>query len=540
VERITTSGLVRTAVISPDGRSLAYVQSRDGRATLRLRQLATGGELAVIEPTDQFIGRPAFSPDSEYLYYVTAPLLGTSRTHPGDLYRIPVVGGTPRHIAGRVEWVAAAPDGQRLATGVVDTTGTFVPVIMDLEGVVTDTIPRSGYHFSGQLAWSPDGDRLAMAVYNNDPDDQWLRIQLVDVATRQTTLVASDWGAISWLDWLPDAAGLVVSGAHERSGWFFHLWVQDPLTGETRRLTTDTSNYLDVSATTDGRQLVSIQSSWHADLWEAPAADPMQVRRITNGLVHGNFGLAALPDGRMVGARRDFRLAIIDPRDGGEVLVGDLNSCRYPDVAPDGSLIAFSSWEEDTYAVWVQRPDGSGLRRVTPLQTGVTAPRFTPDGRSIVYRYREQDVEAIHRVPVAGGESVEVVADPAGPPAVSPDGSVVAFITDWEDPNPRQLRLVSLADGSRIVDLELGPELAEAWLEEFSLRFTPDGTAITLSAQTDGVANLWRVPRDGGAPEQLTRFSEDSVIHHDWTADGRLIMSRGDPRSDAVLVRGLR
>ncbi len=539
VERLTTSGVVVHAAISPDGRSLAYVENRDGLTNLRVRQLATGSDLSIVEPVDQFMGPPMFGDDGEYLYYVAAPRLGSWETAPGVLYRIPVLGGQPRRIIGGVAGLAVmAPDGQSIAMVMVDSTGRETPIIHHLDGSAADSLTGAGEHLLPALAWSPDGGRIAAPVY--DSDDKWTLIQVHDVVSGTRQFLADGWGDVHGLAWLPDESSLLISGAHERSGWFYHLWIQTDLDGAARRLTTDTSNYLGVSVTADGRSLVSVQSEWHADLWEAPAGHPNRVRRITDGLVHGNFGLAAMPDGRIVEVRRDFRMAIVDPADGSDVLVGDENTCRSPDVSPDGSLLVYSSWREGSDGVWLQRSDGSDLRRITDLQTGRSYPRFTPDGRWIVYRNRAANHETINKVPIDGGESVEVVAHPAGPPAVSPEGARVAFVTDWRDDGTRAVRVASMVDGHLVVELALGTELLERRIDDDSIRWTPDGSALTFAAEGDGVRNLWRLPVDGGDAEQLTTFADQSVIFHDWTTDGRLVMSRGDAREDAVLVRGFR
>src|SRR5262249_55665175 len=52
VQRITTTGRVTRAVISPDGRSFAYVDSDGSKQGLFVRQLTTTGNLTVVAPGD--------------------------------------------------------------------------------------------------------------------------------------------------------------------------------------------------------------------------------------------------------------------------------------------------------------------------------------------------------------------------------------------------------------------------------------------------------------------------------------------------------
>lgn len=86
------------------------------------------------------------------------------------------------------------------------------------------------------------------------------------------------------------------------------------------------------------------------------------------------------------------------------------------DWSPDGSLIVFSapiSGGEPGGAlsdVWVVRPDGSGLRRVTDVAAhggSALQPTFTPDGTRIVFKLTDVRVgaaDAIATIPVAGGD----------------------------------------------------------------------------------------------------------------------------------------
>jgi Tol biopolymer transport system component len=59
----TSRGDVIDSVISPDGRYLAYLAGRAGRASLRVRQIATGSDVEVLPARDAALESPAFSPD---------------------------------------------------------------------------------------------------------------------------------------------------------------------------------------------------------------------------------------------------------------------------------------------------------------------------------------------------------------------------------------------------------------------------------------------------------------------------------------------
>ena len=71
-----------------------------------------------------------------------------------------------------------------------------------------------------------------------------------------------------------------------------------------------------------------------------------------------------------------------------------------------------------------------------------------------------------------------------------------------------------------------------------SLRWSPDGQALTFAADHDGVANVWAQPLDGGPPKQLTDFKVEGRFLFDWSRDGKqLIITRRRWPSDLVLLR---
>ena len=72
------------------------------------------------------------------------------------------------------------------------------------------------------------------------------------------------------------------------------------------------------------------------------------------------------------------------------------------------------------------------------------------------------------------------------------------------------------------------------------LHWTPDGRGV---AYIDGATrqNIWVQPLDGGAPRQLTHFTDRSVADFAWSRDGtRLAVARATVTNDIVLFKGLR
>src|SRR6202166_2868811 len=124
ITRLTASGKVTVAAISPDGRYVAYVTDESlvhGRETLWMRQIGTGSDVQIVPPADVRYGGLTFSRDGEFLYITQSESKDSSL---GILYKMPVLGGTKKRLIvdvanitypDLVNPVTLSPDGTRVA-----------------------------------------------------------------------------------------------------------------------------------------------------------------------------------------------------------------------------------------------------------------------------------------------------------------------------------------------------------------------------------------------------------------------------------------
>jgi len=163
-------------------------------------------------------------------------------------------------------------------------------------------------------------------------------------------------------------------------------------------------------------------------------------------------------------------------------------------------------------------------------------PSFMPDGKSIVYVTLGQSQFA-WRAGVDGGTPEQITHTPTSRALVSPDGRWLLCRLRSKEANAPLWRtaLVSL-DGKPTRFFPV-----PAYGGSLFLQWHPDGKAFSFLDAKDGNANVWLQDVDGGAPRQMTFFESGEIFSFDWSRDGRkLVISRGEPTSDAVVIRNFR
>ncbi|HKW88469.1 MAG TPA: protein kinase [Candidatus Acidoferrales bacterium] len=165
--QVTDSGRVVVATISPDGKYVLSANSSKGVQNLWLRNIATGSDAQVRIPGLTEFGNLSFSPDGNQIYLVA--LAGQDAGQETNLYRAPILGGTPERIAkdiGGQNSVGLSLDGKRLAyfRYGLPRESAWSLVIASADGTGETTVETGSFTDSpapGSATWSRDGNLIA-------------------------------------------------------------------------------------------------------------------------------------------------------------------------------------------------------------------------------------------------------------------------------------------------------------------------------------------------------------------------------------------
>jgi eukaryotic-like serine/threonine-protein kinase len=547
ISRITQSGNAVQVAISPDGRYVVYALREGEKQSLNVRQVATGSDVQILPPDEIVIWSLIFSPDGNYIDFVRSE---KNNMYDTFLYRMPVLGGTPRLVMQRgIDGSNSySPDGTQFTfMRVRPETEKIDLLIAKADGTDERVIATRPYldYFSG-AAWSPDGKTIAFTTLEAQKTVRavlWA-VSVTDGSVREVYSAAD---VVGRPHWLPDGTGLLVPIYYQASRG--QLWYVSFPKGEAVRLTNDLMDYqlccLDL--TQDGKTVVDTEQTTVSDLWVAPAGNATKAKPITtNEPAIGR--LSWMPNGNIVFANGDGNLVLVHPDGSGRTL---LTPNDRPNWAPSAcGYIVYAAYREQKIGVWRMESDGSNPIRIAD-ETLANGPQCSPDGKWVVY-LRGPSWTPL-RVSITGGPPEEITKDivAAGSTAlslgsfqysvaISPDGKLVAYLTLPDSPvenpgtpsasRPNRLKIIPLDGGIPLYQFDWPPSASDP-------RWAHDGKAVEYVLTKNGVSNIWQQKLTGGPPKQITNFKSGLIFDFEWSRDGsQLGLTRGSLSSDVVLI----
>ena len=535
MEKLTNSGHVILATISPDGKYVVnVVDEGHGEQSLWMRHVATASNAQIMPASEGGYSGLTFSPDGDFLYFVRGD---TEHQGVGFLYQIPVLGGTPRKLVDDVDSaVSFSPDGQQmvfLRDSSTDASSTLIIAHADGSAEhVLSRLPIPGYF---DPAWSPDGKWIAAAVLapgNHDPG----RLVLLNPETGKEKTVYAAGGILHKPAWMPDGKHLVLIFHDLSSDWNGQVGEVAIAAGKLHRITNDLNSYSDrtLGVTKDGNQLVAIQITPEAGIYtmSSDPNDSANAKEIDN---HEDIGVGWLPDGRLVALDYQGHIATMNADGSNRTVVFQE---RLPmsglSVCPNGAYALFSMSNKDTKGINIWRLDlqSGSLAAVTKGKQDQNA-FCSPDSKSFLYVSIDSGKKLLMQMPIMGGEPKPMSDKVADFGVFSPDGrQIAAFIEEGTGVNTKVEIAILPAQGGLPV---------KTFPTVFGIsnyfQFSPDGKSLYYPVTAKGVSNMAMQPIGTSSVTPVTNFN-DLIIYsydYDWK-NKRLAAARGRNNTDVVML----
>lgn len=537
IKRFSDNGSFKQAVISQDGKFIAYT---DKKFAVWLKNTATDSNVKTLSEIEtgerQMIG---FSPDDNYIYFYHSP-----KDRRAEILKIPVFGGAqPQKISEDI-WSqpALSPDGKFIAfTRFNSESGNFSLIAARTDGAGERAIVMSKPNerfvsWTQNAAWSPDASRIACVGRSEREENATGFIQIFQTADgAEISRIEPDFSirSLQAVAWLPDGDNLLVTGSDGASpGQIYRHTIS---TKTWRRITNDLTDYMNLSVTANGKTILTTIWNNQSNLWVLPGGDATRARQITFGFntIHDSTGVAWTADGKRIvyasnpGGRWEIWMIDDDGANQKQLTTGCAGNdvCMMPFVSPDNRYIVFQAARGGENNIWRMDIDGANPVQITT--GGGILPFVAADGRSVIYVNKKVSTSSLMQISIDGGEP-----RPASKiPLIflgnsSPDGKRLAFVHYDKTANPPFQTCVARLEANQ-------PEKCFGKSRAFPA-WAADGKALYYLAHD--YSGIWKQPI-GSEGELFLEFPGERVNNFAFSPDGKnLVVARSKPTQNIVAL----
>ena len=179
-----------------------------------------------------------------------------------------------------------------------------------------------------------------------------------------------------------------------------------------------------------------------------------------------------------------------------------------PSWSPDGRQLAITLTRDGNSQIYMISADGSGARRITQSSGIDTEATFAPDGQTLYFTSDRGGGPQIYKMPVGGGDVQRVTfkGDYNISPRVSPDGKTLAYV--GRRGGRFQLYALDLASTQEAL-------LTDTSRDE-SPSFAPNSRQILYATELGGRGVLAVVSTDGRIKQRITTSQGGDVREPTW------------------------
>ncbi|HWW55811.1 MAG TPA: amidohydrolase family protein [Sphingopyxis sp.] len=492
----------------------------------------------------------------------------------GDIYTMPIEGGTPTRIAEGLAYEHQprfSPDGKRIAF-VSDSGGGDNIWLMNRDGSDRRQLSKEDFRLLNQPSWSPDGQFIVAKKHfttgrSLGTGEVWMYHVSggagVPLVKKPNERHQKELGEPTFA---PDGKGVyytrnvtpgpIFEYAQDSNTDLFHIERYDLNDGEVSTVASGPGGAVRPSPSPDGKRLAFVRregmesklyvkdlaSGAERKLYDALDQDVQETWAVTG--VYPNIDWT--PDSRDIvfwaggklrrvsgdgGEARVIPFSINDDRvivdaahPAVEVAPDSFNTQmpRWAEVSPDGRSVVY----ETLGKLWVKPATGGTARRLTSAKDNAFEmwPSWSRDGRSVVFvRWTDAGLGEVHVAGSGGGASRRITSVPGhyAEPRFSPDGQTIAF-ERRAGGNLTSTRWGSDAGVYRVAASGGAPERVS--LNGAKPQFGAGNDRIFMVAAADGKSQL--VSTDIHGQDKRVHASGELVTDYEISPDGRALAFR--------------